>query len=270
MHMKLLLSSVLAALLLAASSLVAQTSTVDILYLKNGSVIRGQVAELNSTIVKIRTSDGSLFAYSMNEIEKMVKESVTPAGGSALLAGPAVAAPVPETQGAFVPGPAPKKQGVGFGLRGGLFANLEIWDQLQGDPDSKIGFGLNGTLAAGINIDNDMYIGVGPLFGVNFWSQSQKIDKIETSTTWNVMDVGGNLVFGFDDMYIMMGAGSATVSLTATAGSDSKTVEMPESAPYKRVSLGWGDGIGFGISYVSYSDWAQPLSRFEINVGWSF
>lgn len=268
--MKHLLSSLMAALLLASLSSVAQTSTVDILYLKNGSVIRGQVAELNSMIVKIRTSDGSLFVYSMNEIEKMVKESSAPAGGSALLAAAAVSASAPEPQAASVPAPAPKKQGVGFGLRGGLFANLEIWDQLQGDPDSKIGFGLHGTLAAGINIDDDMYVGVGPLFGASFWSQSQKVDKIETSTTWNVMDVGGNLIFGFDDMYIMMGAGSATVSLTATVDNDSKTVEMPESAPYKRVGLGWGDGIGFGISYVSYSDWAQPLSRFEINVGWSF
>jgi hypothetical protein len=45
---------------------------------------------------------------------------------------------------------------------------------------------------------------------------------------------------------------------------------MPESASFRRVSLGWGDGFGFGVSYVSYSDWAQQLSRFEINVGFTF
>jgi hypothetical protein len=36
------------------------------------------------------------------------------------------------------------------------------------------------------------------------------------------------------------------------------------------VTLGWGDGLGFAVSYVSYSGWATNLSRFEINLGWSF
>jgi hypothetical protein len=60
------------------------------------------------------------------------------------------------------------------------------------------------------------------------------------------------------------------VSVTATVSGDSKTIDMPDSAPYRRVMLGWGDGVGFAVSYVSYSGWAQNLSRFEINIGWSF
>jgi hypothetical protein len=267
-HMNRLWVTTLAAILLATSAAFAQTPSVDILYLKNGSIIRGQVTELNSSAVKIKTADGSLFVYSMNDVDKMVKESAAQAAPvGALPEGGVAPAPAGFQEGLT---PAPVDQGIKFGLRGGLFANLGIWDQLQGNPDSKIGFGFHGTFAAGINIDNDMYAGVGPLLGGSFWSQSEKISGVETSMTWSVMDYGANFVFGFDEMYLMVGLGSANVSLTATAGSDSKTVDMPESASFRRVSLGWGDGFGFGVSYVSYSDWAQQLSRFEINVGFTF
>jgi len=154
--------------------------------------------------------------------------------------------------------------------------NLEIWDQLASNsylaktPDSKIGFGLMGILAPGITIDEDMFLGMGLSVSPNFWTQSQKIAGYNTSTSINGVDVGGNLVFGFDDMYFLLGTGSANVSVTATVGGDSQTIDMPESAPYRRVMVGWGDGVGFAVSYVSYSGWAQNLSRFEFNLGWSF
>jgi hypothetical protein len=48
---------------------------VDVLYLKNGSIIRGTITEMvpNKTI-KIKMADGSLFVYKMEEVEKFVKE----------------------------------------------------------------------------------------------------------------------------------------------------------------------------------------------------
>lgn len=47
---------------------------VDILYLKNGSMIRGTIIELvPDKTVKIRTSDGSVFVYKMDEVEKIEK-----------------------------------------------------------------------------------------------------------------------------------------------------------------------------------------------------
>jgi hypothetical protein len=53
----------------------AQTQTRDVLYLKNGSVIKGTVTEMNpSTGIKIKTADGSLFVYKMDEILKTEKE----------------------------------------------------------------------------------------------------------------------------------------------------------------------------------------------------
>ncbi len=49
---------------------------VDVVYLKNGGVIRGMIIEQTPNVqIKIQTKDGSIFVYKMDEIEKMAKES---------------------------------------------------------------------------------------------------------------------------------------------------------------------------------------------------
>ena len=48
----------------------------EVVYLKNGSVIRGVVIEQVPGIsLKIQTGDGSIFAYSMADVEKITKEA---------------------------------------------------------------------------------------------------------------------------------------------------------------------------------------------------
>ena len=50
-------------------------SLQEVVYLKNGSVIKGVVIEqVPGVSLKIRTNDGSIFAYSMSEVEKISKE----------------------------------------------------------------------------------------------------------------------------------------------------------------------------------------------------
>jgi len=50
----------------------------EVVYLKNGSAIRGTVIEqVPGESVKIKTSDGSIFVYKMSEIEKITKEEKT-------------------------------------------------------------------------------------------------------------------------------------------------------------------------------------------------
>ena len=47
----------------------------DVVYLKNGSIIRGIVIEqVPGKSLKIRTKDGSVFVYTMEEVEKITKE----------------------------------------------------------------------------------------------------------------------------------------------------------------------------------------------------
>ncbi len=69
---KYLLASIV--LILSISSLFAQ-KTKDVLYLKNGSIIYGNLIEIVSDQYKIKTSDGSIFNFSTDEVEKFIKEA---------------------------------------------------------------------------------------------------------------------------------------------------------------------------------------------------
>ncbi len=53
----------------------AQTIRKDVVYLKNGSIIKGTILEMipNGTL-KIETTDGSIFIYKLEEVEKTTKE----------------------------------------------------------------------------------------------------------------------------------------------------------------------------------------------------
>lgn len=52
-------------------------SLQEIVYLKNGSVIKGVIVEqIPGVSLKIQTNDGSIFAYKMGDIEKITKEEV--------------------------------------------------------------------------------------------------------------------------------------------------------------------------------------------------
>ena len=48
---------------------------VDVLYLKDGSVLRGMIVEQTPGVsIKIQTKDGNVFVYKMDEVDKMTKE----------------------------------------------------------------------------------------------------------------------------------------------------------------------------------------------------
>lgn len=50
-------------------------SNVDVLHLKDGSIIRGQVVEETPQQVKIKLSDGSIFVYNADLVDKIVTET---------------------------------------------------------------------------------------------------------------------------------------------------------------------------------------------------
>ena len=53
----------------------AQTSLQDVVYLKDGSIIRGDIIEMVSgEVVKIQTADGSVFIHDFADVEKFIKE----------------------------------------------------------------------------------------------------------------------------------------------------------------------------------------------------
>jgi hypothetical protein len=63
-------------LLLISFITYSQTIYQDVVYLKNGSKIKGLIIEqIPSVSLKIETTDGSVFVFKMEEIEKMTKEA---------------------------------------------------------------------------------------------------------------------------------------------------------------------------------------------------
>ena len=64
----------LAVMLIASISTFSQ-SFRELVYLKNGSVIKGDVVELlPDSLVKIEVADGSVYAYEYKDIEKIIRE----------------------------------------------------------------------------------------------------------------------------------------------------------------------------------------------------
>lgn len=62
-------------LVITATASFSQNNYQDVVYLKNGSVIRGVIIEqVPNQSIKIETADKSVFVYQMNEIEKITKE----------------------------------------------------------------------------------------------------------------------------------------------------------------------------------------------------
>ena len=67
---------ILAAIIISLQFVFAQQYE-DIVYLKNGSVIHGTITELvMGKSIKIKTNDGNIFIFKMDEIENMTKEEV--------------------------------------------------------------------------------------------------------------------------------------------------------------------------------------------------
>lgn len=71
------MKKLLLSLVLALSSLVmfAQNNMHEVVYLKNGSVIKGVILEqVPNESIKVQTADGSIFVYPMADVEKISKE----------------------------------------------------------------------------------------------------------------------------------------------------------------------------------------------------
>ena len=62
---------------IAGIGVAAAQNYQEVVYLKNGSVIRGVIIEqIPNQSVKIQTSDGNIFVYELSQVEKITKEQV--------------------------------------------------------------------------------------------------------------------------------------------------------------------------------------------------
>jgi hypothetical protein len=72
---KIILSPILFLLLFATTHVFGQSGYQDVVYLKNGSIIRGMIIEqIPNQSLKIETADRNVFVFQIDEIEKITKE----------------------------------------------------------------------------------------------------------------------------------------------------------------------------------------------------
>lgn len=82
------LSAIVLALLVCTSAAFADTM-IDVVYLKNGSIVRGTITERQTfpeVKITIKTGDGSVFVFTADQIEKITQEQAA-SGGAAVTAG---------------------------------------------------------------------------------------------------------------------------------------------------------------------------------------
>lgn len=61
----------------------AQSGYIDVVYLKNGTIVKGMIIEIiPNKSLKIKTADESVFSYEINEVEKFTKEPFDEEAGS--------------------------------------------------------------------------------------------------------------------------------------------------------------------------------------------
>lgn len=65
-----------------------QNNLIDVVYLKNGSILKGVIIEqVPNELIKLQTADGNVFVYQTSEIERISKETPTNQSGSTLTFG---------------------------------------------------------------------------------------------------------------------------------------------------------------------------------------
>lgn len=122
---------------LFSNFLFGQNNYLDVVYLKNGNIIRGIIIEqVPNSLIKIQTLDKSVFVFQMAEIEKITKE-------------------MNEVK--------IEKKAIKYGLQPGYKGVFEIGHQLSGGLDDRIklniinGYQLNPYFSIGIGTGVRLY-----------------------------------------------------------------------------------------------------------------
>ena len=224
-HMKKIM--LLFVLLLGTTFTFAQNMQ-DVVYLNNGSVIRGTVLESRPDgDVKIKTFDGSVFVYAMSEVSKITKEEAVP-----MVKGSEKSPALAGILSALIPGAGQFYVG----------NNKQGWIDLAENVFSGIFIGIGESLFFN-SVDENGYINTGEasnglifLLGGCAWGLTNEICSI-------VNAVRGARTINMQNGYAMMNIGNGV-----SAG-------FRPAINYDRNGLGFGNqsnfnaGLGFCIAF---------------------
>ena len=225
-------------LLVCVGSLAAQEME-DVVYLRDGTVVRGEIIEqVPGQSIRIRTRDGSVYVYTMNLIERIVREPVQ---------APAAAEPAatPQAEGPQLRH-ARKGFWIGLGLGYGSFG-FEDLPEREG--------GGSGMLKLGGTLSQSLQIGVQS----NGWFKSYS--EVDGSITFSVLT--GIVQFypvQNGGLYVVGGAGAGVLSASAIGYTATES------------GFGWVFGVGYDLRlggmfsltpYVNY--FAATISEVNVN-----
>ena len=206
----------LALLLICATSLGAQEME-DVVYLKDGTVVRGVIIEtVPNQSIRIRTSDGSVYVYTFNLIDRMTKEPVQAAQAAAQPA--AAGPPQEETQLKHARKGFWIGLGLGYGSLGLSYENLDF--------DREGGF--SGMLKLGGTLSQNLLIGIQS----NGWTKTEN----DATLTFGVLAAVAQFYTGSNSgLYFVGGAGLGTFTGSYSGESETKT------------GFGWVVGTGYDL-----------------------
>jgi len=232
-------------LIIIANQLKAQ-KLKDVIYLKNGSIINGTLMEITENQYKIRTSDGSLFIFKADEVEKYAKE-------------------IPSYEGR-------KKDGLGFALEGGFMIGSQSSEYV-----TPFSFNLLGTYT--ISTSNIVGFGTGVEFlGKNYTPLFFEYKRILNSNKVApfLFFRGGGLVYlGADEetnpsypQYSNLKKYYGGPSFTAGSGISwaGENMETYLSFAYRYTSTSYTE-ISYNGQETTYKN---SYNRLEIKLGFKF
>jgi opacity protein-like surface antigen len=190
-----------------------QAGSQDVIYLKNGNIVRGTITErIPGERVTIETRDGSVFTFKFEEIERITREKA---------AGPV-------TTPGSLPG-VQKKQvmdqrwSVGVGLEGGI---------PTGDFSDISNFGIGGLAWGGYSVDPNLTITAKSGY-VHFGGKDFNVSGTTVKTAYGIIPIvvggryyftpsGETRVYGGADvgLYLLNASASTTVSGITVSASE--------------------------------------------------
>ena len=216
-------------------------STEDVVYFKNGAVAHGQVLEQWPGVsIRFQAQDGTINAYRISDISKIVKFELPPDNSAALAQAP----PLPGLPALSPSAKATSRAGqVGFGLMtGGNFANLNNGAYGAGNGSlfgliagGFVDFGLSDNLS----IEPELYISMKGAIFSSYSAYSEHLNYVELPLLFKVNFPAG------PDLRVDLFTGPAIGFLTASYASY-QGVDYPDSG-LNSADAGWVFGSGLEI-----------------------
>lgn len=236
---------VFSALIVCCLTVLAQQNLEDVIYLKSGKVVRGQILEQNLEEVKIQILGKYKFIYQQTEIEKIVKEPATskPTTSNSSASKTAsyykVKEEKPVSPNGYI-GIVELGYGVGIGDFGMDYLKVNFIN----------GYRINETFSVGVGLGYRTYDDV-KFFdsGSNFYPELYDYSLIPV-----FLDVRVNLLKGKVSPYIVLDGGIVFDSVFESLG------PMFSPGVGAKFGLGRKSALHVGVSYDGYK---IPFFNFE-------